>query len=135
METIRQERLWGNFLDVNKKYFEHANPHAANNLVNISLAHKYIYVATPKTGCSTILVALQRFELDDRDLTKCLNDIHGREFSLLLRAQQVGSLDRVCRRPDFLKFCFVRNPNARLLSTYLDRIGNSKEQKMYCCAQ
>jgi len=66
----------------------------------------------------------------DWHLAKGLNNIHGREFSPRLRTHQVGSLDRVCRRPDFLKFCFVRNPYARLLSTYLDRIGNSKEQKI-----
>jgi sulfotransferase famil protein len=89
---------------------------------NISLMHKYIYIETAKCGCSTIKLTLQRLELGDVNYKRDdFEEIHVREYSPLLTPRQVGSFRNLLNRPDYIKFCFVRNPYTRLLSAYLDK--------------
>ena len=99
--------------------------------VNISLKYKYVYVETPKVGCSSIKTILRRMELEDADSAQLeFDDIHNRAISPLLRPSQVGSFDRLLRN-GFTTFCFVRNPFTRLLSAYLDKIQGNKPEKQY----
>src|SRR5207248_11754943 len=52
--------------------------------VNISLGHRYIYVTTPKCGCSTIQLSLQRLELANPNFDRAdLEDLHVRKYSPL----------------------------------------------------
>ncbi|MCP3899602.1 MAG: sulfotransferase family protein, partial [Desulfobacteraceae bacterium] len=98
--------------------------------INISLKHKYIYVETPKVGCSTIKDTLQRMELDYPELVRdSIEEIHLREYSPLLRPSQTCGLDRLLLDPDYFVFCFARNPYTRLLSAYLDKIVKNADQK------
>ncbi len=91
--------------------------------VNISLAHKYMYVETPKVGCTTIKSLLIRAELD-RDFEFSDDEhVHRRFLSPLLNPRQVGEFSSFLQGNVF-KFCFVRDPYSRLLSNYLDKIAN-----------
>ncbi|HEY9295004.1 MAG TPA: sulfotransferase family 2 domain-containing protein, partial [Phormidium sp.] len=95
-----------------------------NLSIHISLKHKYLYVDTPKVGCSTIKLTLQRLELEDSQFSRDdFEEIHLRKFSPLLMPIQVGNLDAFINRADIFKFCFVRNPYTRVLSCYLDKIA------------
>lgn len=112
------------------KYCKYIQPSTFEYSINISLKYKYMYVETPKTGCSSIKTLLQRMELESPTFYRSeFEDIHNRNFSPLLKPHQVGSFDEFLARSDIVKFCFVRNPFTRLLSAYLDKIEQSKFQK------
>ena len=112
------------------KYCQYIRPGMFEYAVNISHKYNYLYVETPKAGCSSIKMTLQRMELDLPDFYReDFEDIHNRNFSPLLKASQVGSFDRFLNRPNLFKFCFVRNPYTRLLSAYLEKIKSNKPQK------
>jgi hypothetical protein len=98
--------------------------------INISLKHKYIWMENPKSACSTILLALRRLELGNADLSYInWGDIHAREYSPLLNARQVGTFSSFSKSKDVLKFCFVRDPYSRLVSTYLNKIEEDQPEK------
>jgi hypothetical protein len=100
-------------------------------VTNISLSYKYIFVETPKAGCTTIKEALQRLELRDPTFDrKEVADFHARDSSPLLNARQVGSFRKLVNDPGMFKFCFVRHPFTRLLSCYLDKIQRNRPQKV-----
>jgi hypothetical protein len=85
--------------------------------------NKFIYCATPKVACSTILQTLQRFQLQDRAFLHDPSwEIHNRAYSPLISPLQVPSFKALAARPDIFKFCFVRNPYDRLVSCYLDKV-------------
>ena len=103
--------------------------------IHVSLRFKYIYVETPKAGCSSVKLFLMRNENPD-GLFPISNEIseteferiHSRELSPLLNIKQVYPFRALLQSGKFFRFCFVRNPYARLLSAYLDRIVKNKPQ-------
>jgi len=91
--------------------------------VHVSLMHKYIFVENPKVACSTIKKTLQGLELNDSEYSRDESQgLHMRDFSPLLSLRQLSDFEVYFERDDFVVFCFVRNPYARLLSGYLDKI-------------
>ncbi len=123
-------QLVENFTREVAKYCEHVPIHNFDYSINISLKHKYMFVETPKAGCSTIKSILQKMELDRPDFVRSeARDLHYREFSPLLRPAQVGSFNTFMARNDIFKFCFTRNPYSRLLSAYLEKICQNKPPK------
>jgi hypothetical protein len=88
-----------------------------------------MYVETPKVGCSTIKSLLIRAELDYDFEFSDLDHIHERNLSPLLNPRQVGNFSEFIKK-DMFKFCFVRNPYSRLLSSYLDQVVNAKHYKI-----
>lgn len=121
---MRAERLaMENYKKEISKYLQNVSYNNFEYAINISLKHKYIYVETPKVGCSTIKDTLQRMELDYPELVRDdFEDIHVREYSPLLSPAQTCGFDRLLLNPDYFVFCFTRNPYTRLLSAYLDKI-------------
>ena len=106
-----------------QKYLRHVSRDDFEYSINVSIKHRYVYIETPKVGCSTIKDTLQRMELDYPDLQRSDPEmIHDRNYSPLLRPAQTWGLDRLLHSRDFFVFCFVRNPYTRLLSAYLDKI-------------
>jgi hypothetical protein len=106
-----------------QKYLQHMSRDHFEYAINISLKNRYVYIETPKVGCSTIKDTLQRMELDYPDLRRSdFEMIHDRRFSPLLQPAQTWGLDRLLNNEAFFVFCFVRNPYTRLLSAYLDKI-------------
>ncbi|HVV64796.1 MAG TPA: sulfotransferase family protein [Rhizomicrobium sp.] len=100
----------------------------ASYLINWSQKHRYIYVETPKVACSSIKLSLQRIELDDRAYVP--SDIHKRAQSPLLsvRARPLRFL-RALRSSAYFRFCFVRDPYARVLSAYLDKLVRNERER------
>ena len=122
--------LWEKFAADVKPYTTYVSTCQLDYGINISLKYKYIYVETPKAGCSTIKLILQRMELDDPEYHgDDLMDIHTRIFTPMIKPSQVGSFHRYQNRADIKKFCFVRNPFTRLLSSYLEKIQQNKSIK------
>lgn len=122
--------LWKHFCEAAGRYARYVPIETFNYGLNISLKHGYVYVETPKVGCSTIKLTLQRLELQDEDFHhEPLADAHKRQFSPLIGPAQVGDLPKFLSRSDITRFCFVRNPYARLLSCYLDKIAGNASQK------
>jgi hypothetical protein len=89
--------------------------------IHISLRFGYIYVETPKVACTTITSLLISAELDRLVEFTHHGYVHLREYSPLLTPAQVGNL-RDLITDGFFVFCFSRDPYARLLSAYLDKI-------------
>ena len=128
--------LWKMYSTTAEKYCKHVGPENFNYSLNISFKYKYMYVETPKVACSSIKSTLQRMELEDPGLySHDFEDLHNRNFSPLIKAQQVGDLDAFMKREDIFRFCFVRNPYTRLLSSYLDKIQGNRPQKVQVLRQ
>ena len=86
--------LWKNFVTTTDKYCKYVNPDNFNYSINISLKYSYIYVETPKVACSSIKSTLQKMELGDPQFSReDFEDLHKRDFSPLLRPQQIGNID------------------------------------------
>jgi hypothetical protein len=101
--------------------------------VHLSQKYPYLYVDTPKTGCSSIKKTLNLAE--DNELkflmsssnaseygySQGLLNIHNRDLMPLLYPKTIEELmDAIASRA--VRFCFVRNPFTRVLSAYLDKI-------------
>ncbi|CAN5286026.1 hypothetical protein BH10PSE4_BH10PSE4_08530 [soil metagenome] len=92
------------------------------HFANVSLTRNYFYMATPKVASSSLLMTLQRLELDDATfLHSPISNVHNRGVSPLLTPQQAGDFWR-SMETRFFKFCFVRNPFDRAISAYLDKV-------------
>jgi hypothetical protein len=118
------------FVRENAALFGSLKPSTFIYSCNISLRFRYVFIEVPKVACSSIKLTLQRAELDDPTFQReDFEDLHLRRFSPLLRPDQVGNLRRLLEAPDFVRFCFVRNPFTRLLSCYLDKIVGNRPQK------
>jgi len=115
--------LWGRYTKSLEKYIDNSTVKDLNYATHVSLKYKYIYIETPKVACSTVKMTLQRLELEDPDFTRDdFEDLHRREYSPLLKLQQLPDFEKYFTRDDFYTFCFVREPYRRLLSCYLDKI-------------
>lgn len=115
--------LWGQYTKSLEKYIDNSTVKDLSYATHVSLKYKYIYVETPKVACSTVKMTLQRLELEDPFFTRDdFEDLHRREYSPLLKLQQIPDFSSYFTRSDFYKFCFVREPYQRLLSCYLDKI-------------
>ncbi len=120
---------WSQFLIELNNINRHVNVDDLLYSINISLSNKYVYVETPKVGCTTIKKILIQGEYKEKMNCRNPEHIHFREFSPLLNAKQVGNFSEFIKKEDVFKFCFVRNPYTRILSTYLDKIKNNKPEK------
>ncbi len=104
-------------------------PPTANYLVNWSKRHRYVYVEVPKTGCTTVKHMLQLAEVDG-DRSRLPRNAHDRPYSpLLAPADDPDAFFAAFAGDGYYRFTFVRNPYARVLSAYLDKIvGNEWER-------
>jgi len=129
--------LQTDFFNKLSKYVSYTSLDEMNYAVYVSLKHKYVYVETAKVACSSIKLTLQRLELEDKSFKRdTFQDIHNRQFSPLLKLQQIPRFEKLMRGDDFFRFCFVRNPYTRTLSAYLDKIkGNSTREKSKVLSQ
>src|SRR6185312_15520944 len=99
-------------------------------LINWSRKFRYVYVEVPKAACSTIKLTLQRIELDDRSYTPA--NKHARARSPLLAPLSAPrDFLRALAAPDYLRFCFVRDPASRILAAYIEKLtGDDFERDM-----
>ncbi|KQZ01358.1 hypothetical protein ASD45_11220 [Pseudolabrys sp. Root1462] len=81
--------------------------------------HRLIYVCVPKSASTSIKIALSALQGE----TVAANLAHKRRYSSLRSPSQVGvsGFYRLAMDPATLCFTFVRNPYARLVSTWADK--------------
>jgi hypothetical protein len=90
-------------------------------LCNIGKQHAFMYFETPKVACSSIKRTLQQLELGSHGAPA--GNVHDKRVSALYGAVSSGwSLERIFRSSELFRFAFVRNPYARILSCYLEKI-------------
>lgn len=94
-----------------------------NYLCNISIKHKYLYMETPKVGCSSVKKNLQI--LENSGLDNHLPNVHDKSESPLFSPLDT-EIDFRYALENYYKFSFVRNPYARVLSCYLDKFREGK---------
>ncbi len=85
--------------------------------------YKLLYVVNPKSACSTVKLLLSRLESGDFDFDS--NNIHNAGATLFPPPSKLGwdVVDASLTDPsDYYKFTFVRNPLARIVSCYNDKI-------------
>ncbi len=82
-----------------------------------------LYVETPKAACTTIKRVLQAAEHGPDHHAASAEDVHDRTTSPLLSpGQDPDGFDHALLDPDYFRFAFVRNPYARVLSCWLDKM-------------
>src|SRR5689334_5033842 len=85
-----------------------------------SLQHRYVTVATPKVGCTTIKRTLHALEgLPPADPWWAVHDAGA---SMRLSAFSERDTETLLTSPDVLRFAFVRNPYDRMLSAWKSKI-------------
>lgn len=102
-----------------------------NDLVNISFKDRYVFFKNPKVASSSVGVTLARHEA--RTLHEAQTAPHmAVENSVFVKPYQLPAtmLTQIFKGDDFFRFTFVRNPYARLVSAYKDKIQNNAPEKM-----
>lgn len=85
----------------------------------LSKQHRYVAVTTPKVACTAVKAVLHNFE----GLAP-VEDPHETGWELVLSAYPNAEIAEFLSSPDWLRFCFVRNPYDRLFSAWKSKIGN-----------
>jgi hypothetical protein len=122
-----------------------------NYNINISLKNRYVYVETAKVASSTIKHALLRLELESAEVpyeadgnllhfspefetypSFSLDIHHSHVVSPFVKPFQLDepTLVDILNSKEYFTFCFVRNPYARVLSCYLDKIMKNSPEKV-----
>jgi len=103
-----------------------------NQIINISLKHKYVYFLVPKVASRTLLATFQKVELKALPHAKEIVHPTARE-SAMVKPYQLGfdQLEEILTGGEFFKFCIVRNPYARVISAFRNKIvGGAPEKKL-----
>lgn len=88
--------------------------------IDVLPQHRLIYVCVPKSASTTIKSALSALE---RGTPACADMLHKRRYSGLRSPSHVGlsAFHRLANSALSLRFSFVRNPYARLVSAWADK--------------
>jgi hypothetical protein len=87
---------------------------------HVSHKHRYLFVATPKVACSSIIMTLHRLEHDDPAFAHAQDhDVHTPHLSPL---ESMAANVSVIHDANYFKWCFVRNPFDRLLSCWKEKL-------------
>ncbi len=94
----------------------------------ISLKNRYFFHTIGKAANSTVKHVCYQLEL--QGTRSPMPSVHDRASAPLLAPRQLNEdlLKDVLSGPDYFRFTFVRDPFARLLSCYLDRIADRKSR-------
>ena len=117
----------------------HFAEHLALRHLHVSKKFQYVYIDTPKVGCSTIKRTLQNAENDGQQISAAslegafgyshyLLDIHDTTKSALYRPKTLAEMHAVIRSTAHV-FAFVRNPFTRILSAYIDKIATNRDRR------
>ena len=119
---------------VTREYVKSLGWRSVNMHTQISLVNKYVYVEVPKAGCGTMKATLGGLEaarkgpgLVQRVQEAPHNRINATPF---VKPFQLPSdmLEEVFTSPGYRRFTVVRDPASRVLSAYLEKIGQGLKQ-------
>ena len=119
---------------VTREYVKSMGWRSVNMHTHISLVNKYVYVEVPKAGCGTMKATLGGLEaarkgpgLVQRVQEAPHNRINATPF---VKPFQLPSeaLEEVFTSPAYRRFTVVRDPASRVLSGYLEKIGQGLKQ-------
>ncbi len=120
-----------------EKFYQNMSKREFEYHVHISEQNSYIYFETPKTGSTTIKLALQELEAltsGKAAPSRESAEIHNKNNSLLLSPRNIGAAKfyEMLEDDNVYKFGFVRNPYTRLLSAFLSKMSGhaSNQRKM-----
>lgn len=107
---------------------------SVNLHTHISLVHRYVYVEVPKAGCGTMKATLGGLEaarmgpaMAERVQAAPHNRLAATPFVKPFQLPP-AMLEDVLASPGFRRFTVVREPASRLLSGYLEKIGQGLKQ-------
>ncbi len=119
---------------ITRAYVKSMGWRSVNFHTHISLVNKYVYVEVPKAGCGTMkatLGALEGARLNEIHAQRFLDKPHnGVKSGAHVRPYQLPSdlLEEVFASKDYHRFTVVRDPGARVLSGYLEKIHQGLRQ-------
>jgi len=105
-------------------FFDFFSPGVLNATVCISIKNRYIYFEVPKAGSTSIKSALHDHEVKGLAVRPDVPAHAPAIASPFVKPYQLrrGDLVALLKDPDFFKFSFVRDPYARMLSAYQDKL-------------
>lgn len=84
--------------------------------------YKCLCMTTPKVACTTVKVTL--YHLAGKPVPAQPDDVHGLDVGLFVGKYSTEEIVEILTSPEWVRFCFVRNPYDRLLSAYKSKIAN-----------
>ncbi len=100
--------------DTNSSFFYHAW---------VVPEYKCLCMTIPKVACTTVKTVL--YHLAGNPVPTDGSDIHDHDIGMFLGQYSVADIVEIISSPDWVRFCFVRNPYHRLFSAYKSKIGNT----------
>jgi hypothetical protein len=119
---------------VTRAYVKAMGWRSVNMHTHISLVNGYAYVEVPKAGCGTMKATLGGMEaarMGPGLVQRVQDNPHDRlRATPFVKPFQLPSalLEEVLASPDFRRFTVVREPAARLLSGFIEKIGQGLKQ-------
>ncbi len=119
---------------VTREYVKSMGWRSVNMHTHISLVNKYVYVEVPKAGCGTMKATLGGLEasrkgpgLVERVQVAPHNRMNATPFVKPFQLP-ADMLEAVFTSSDFTRLSVVRDPASRVLSGYLEKIGQGLKQ-------
>lgn len=132
--TVNRRPALADLGKVTRAYVKALGWRSINLHTHISLVHRYVYVEVPKAGCGTMKATLGGMEaarLGPGAVTRIQEHPHDRSRATpFVRPFQLppDMLEDAFRGRSWRRFTVVREPAARLLSGYLEKIRQGLKQ-------
>jgi hypothetical protein len=97
-----------------------------NDASRISLRRRYVMIAVPKVGCSTLKLAVHLFEDPDHPVEWWQTHDDWPGWSVADQPDDVAVA--ALSSPDWFRFCFVRNPYDRLVSAFKSKLSSDSDE-------
>jgi len=117
-----------------REYVKTMGWRSVNMHTHISLVHRYVYVEVPKAGCGTMKATLGGLEAARKGpglVQRVQEAPHNRIYATpFVKPFQLPSdlLEEVFTSSAYRRFTVVRDPASRVLSAYLEKIGQGLKQ-------
>lgn len=119
---------------VTRAYVKAMGWRSVNMHSHISLVNRYVYVEVPKAGCGTMKATLGGMEaarMNPGMVQRVQDNPHNRlNATPFVKPFQLppALLEEVFTSPEYRRFTVVREPASRLLSGYIEKIGQGLKQ-------